>query len=118
METFLAAARSTLALCSKGADQLQMDDLTAQKLRLHLDSANALLDSMNTLLTRERSSFHFSPFKIFMRKYNQLAQAVATLTPIDAVVDTFNLDKVPSLLNNPVGMAGVFAWARMGLPRR
>jgi transcriptional regulator with GAF, ATPase, and Fis domain len=23
-----------------------------------------------------------------------------------------------SLLNNPVGMAGVFAWARMGLPRR
>ncbi len=73
-----------------------MDDVTSQKLRLHLDSANALLDSMNTLLTREQSSFHFSPFKTFMRKYNQLAEAVAKLTPIDAVVDTFNLDKVPS----------------------
>lgn len=72
-----------------------MDDATAEKLRLHLDGANALLDSMNTLLTREQSPFHFSPYKTFIRKYNQLAEAVAKLTPIDAVVETFNLDKIP-----------------------
>src|SRR5262249_14285858 len=64
--------------------------------RLHLDSANALLDSMNTLLVRERSPFHFSPFRTFIRKHNQIVKAVAQLTPIDAAVEAFDLDNIPS----------------------
>ena len=72
-----------------------MDDSKTASLRLLLDSATAVLDSMNSLLTGERSAFHFSPYRTFIRKYNQLVQAVSKIIAIDAVIETFDLDKVP-----------------------
>lgn len=72
-----------------------MDDKTRESLRELLGAAEALLDSMTSSVRSDDSVWKYGGYKIFMRKYNQLAQAVAKIVPVDAVVDLYDLDRVP-----------------------
>jgi len=73
-----------------------MDDQTRETLRDFLGAAEALLDSMIASVRSDGDSvWKYGSYKIFMRKYNQLAQAVAKVVPIDAIIDLYDFDRVP-----------------------
>lgn len=73
-----------------------MEDQARDNLRSLLDAACALRDSM-ILSTRSDSDSvrKYAGYKIFMRKYNQLAHAIAEIVFVDAIVDVFDIDRVP-----------------------
>ncbi|MFZ0548221.1 MAG: hypothetical protein WAM60_22435 [Candidatus Promineifilaceae bacterium] len=74
-----------------------MDDQTSENLKDLLGAAEALRDSMISSVRSDGGSvWKYSGYKIFMRKYNQLAKAVAKVVPVDAIVDIYDLDRVLS----------------------
>jgi len=73
-----------------------MDASPQDHLREFLTIANALLDSRATGLHADPASmFKYARFKIYMRKYNQLVEALSETTRVDTIVDHYNLDLVP-----------------------
>ena len=73
-----------------------MDVSPQDQLREFLTIANALLDSMATGLHADPANmFKYASFKIYMRKYNQLVEALSETTRVDTIVDLYNLDLVP-----------------------
>jgi hypothetical protein len=73
-----------------------VDISTRDNLREFLTIANALLDSMDTALHADPASmFKHASFKIYMRKYNQLVEALSKTTRVDTIIDLYNLDQVP-----------------------
>ncbi len=72
-----------------------MDDQTRETLREFLGAAEALLDSMTSSVRSDSdSNLKYAGYKIFIRKYNQLAQAVAKVVPVYDIVDWYD-DSVP-----------------------
>lgn len=66
------------------------------KLREYLLAAQALLDSMEaTRRSDSENIWKYAAFRTFMRKYNQLANAVSQVTPIETIIDLYNIDAVP-----------------------
>lgn len=77
-----------------------MNDQTRETLRDFLAAAEALRDSMiESVRSNGDSAWKYGGYKVFMRKYNHLVQAVAKLVPVDTVVDLYNLDGVPNIGN-------------------
>ena len=77
---------------------LDEDIMKKDKIKEFLAFANAILDSMNSILQTENSQnvWRFSNYLVYMRKYNELLERIAKEIEIDAIVDYFDLDKVPS----------------------
>ena len=68
-----------------------------KKLKEYLLYANALLDSMRESVNRSGDNlWKFISFKTYMRKYNELVTNVARQTEVDAMLDYYDLDKIPS----------------------
>lgn len=69
-----------------------------EELKEFLACANAILDSMNTLLDAEdaQNVWRFSNYSIYMRKYNELLEKIVRKTKIDTIVDYFDLKKIKS----------------------
>lgn len=73
-----------------------MDDQIRERLRELLGAAEALLDSMTSSVRSDGDSvWKYGGYRIFMRKYNELVQAVAKVVTVDSVVDLYDLDRVP-----------------------
>jgi hypothetical protein len=67
-----------------------------KELRALLASAEALLESMRFSVTSHSDDiWRYSSFKTYIRKYNQIVQAVMKVTNVGPVVDLYDLDKVP-----------------------
>lgn len=77
-----------------------MDD-NKDKLKEYLSFTNALLDSMDQSLkaSSESDVWKHSSYQTYMRKYNSLVKEVAAVTSGTAMLDLYNLDKVPSMGN-------------------
>lgn len=77
-----------------------MDD-NKDKLKEYLSFTNALLDSMDQSLkaSSESNVWKHSSYQTYMRKYNSLVKEVAAVTSGTAMLDLYNLDKVPSMGN-------------------
>lgn len=69
-----------------------------EELKEFLACANAILDSMNTLLDAEdaQNVWRFSNYSIYMRKYNELLEKIVRKMKIDTIVDYFDLKKIKS----------------------
>ena len=69
-----------------------------EELKEFLACANAILDSMNTLLDAEdaQNVWRFSNYSIYMRKYNELLERIVRKMKIDTIVDYFDLKKIKS----------------------
>lgn len=69
-----------------------------EELKEFLACANAILDSMNTLLDAEdaQNVWRFSNYSIYMRKYNELLEKIVKKMKIDTIVDYFDLKKIKS----------------------
>jgi hypothetical protein len=65
-----------------------------QELRDHCIALLAAMDASRR--SRTDDPWLFSSFKTFMRKYNELVRLTQSVMNIDAPVDLYNLDKVPS----------------------
>lgn len=78
----------------------KLDDIQ-DKLQEYLSFTNALLDSMNQSLkaSSESDVWKYSSYQTYMRKYNSLVKEVAAVTSGTALLDLYNLDKVPSMGN-------------------
>lgn len=73
-----------------------MDEPTREKLRDFLGAAEALRDAMISSVRSDGDSvWKYGGYKIFMRKYNDLAHAVAKVVRVDAIIDTYDIDRVP-----------------------
>ncbi len=73
-----------------------MEDKARDKLRGHLDVAYALRDSMISSTRSDGDSIRkYAGYKVFMRKYNQLAHAIAEIVIVDPIVDLYDIDRVP-----------------------
>ena len=94
-----------------------MDDATRKRLRGLLGSAQALLDSMNaTQHSDDDNIWRFLGYRSYLRKYNELARLVASVTPIDTVLDYYDLDKVPGNCDTlPVQQRDLFQQAHANL---
>jgi len=77
-----------------------LDD-NKDKLKEYLSFTNALLDSMDQSLkaSSESDVWKHSSYQTYMRKYNSLVKEVAAVTSGTAMLDLYNLDKVPSMGN-------------------
>lgn len=63
-----------------------------------LSAANALLRSMELAPTSNpQDAWRFTSYKMYIRKYNQLVNAVLALGPIPIPLDRFDEAKVPSI---------------------
>ena len=69
-----------------------------EELKEFLACANAIIDSMNTLLDAEdaQNAWRFSNYSIYMRKYNELLERIVRKMKIDTIVDYFDLKKIKS----------------------
>lgn len=73
-----------------------MNDQQREMLRDFLGAAEALQDSMISSVRSDGDSvWKYGGYKVFMRKYNHLVQAVARVVPVDAIVDLYDVDRVP-----------------------
>ncbi|WP_445621516.1 PD-(D/E)XK nuclease domain-containing protein [Kushneria sp. Sum13] len=65
----------------------------------YLSFASALLDSMNQSLkaSSESDVWKHSSYQTYMRKYNSLVREVAAVTSGTALLDLYDLDRVPSM---------------------
>lgn len=74
-----------------------MNATTRDTLLTYLRTAEALLDSMNASIRAEEPDnvWKHNSFKIYLRKYNQLIDAVSAVMQIDAIVDRYNIENVP-----------------------
>jgi hypothetical protein len=73
-----------------------MDRQQQEQLKEFLRYANALLDSMNTSIHSDSENiWKYAGYKSYIRKYNQLVQAISQIIQIDAVVDFYDLEKIP-----------------------
>lgn len=68
-----------------------------KELRNHCVALQMAMDTTRT--ARADDVWLHSSFKTFMRKYDELARATQALIPVDAPIDLYNLDKVPSAGN-------------------
>lgn len=75
-----------------------MDD-NKVKLKEYLAFTNALLDSMGQSVksSSESNVWKHSSYQTYMRKYNTLVKEVASVTSGTALLDLYDLDKVPSM---------------------
>jgi hypothetical protein len=73
-----------------------MDDATREQLHEYLGAAEALIDSMTVSVHSDQDSvWKYSGYKTFIRKYNQLVQAITKIIRVDTIVDLYDLDRVP-----------------------
>ena len=73
-----------------------MDSSNNDRLPEYLAVATALLDSMNTALQADsESQWKHAGFKTYIRKYNQLVEAVSKIAPVDSIVDYYDIERVP-----------------------
>jgi REase_DpnII-MboI len=69
-----------------------------QKLESYLASANALLRSMELAPTSNPADvWRFTSYKQYIRKYNQLVEAVSAVETIDVPIDRYDEAKVPGI---------------------
>jgi len=82
----------------RGVDEL---DDNKDKLKEYLSFTNALLDSMDQSVksNSESNVWRHSSYQTYMRKYNALVKEVASATSGTALLDVYDLDKVPSMGN-------------------
>jgi hypothetical protein len=77
-----------------------MDRQKREQLGEFLHVANALLDSMNTSLRADSSNvWKYASYKQYIRKYNQLVNAISQVMSLNSVVDIYDLDKIPGSAN-------------------
>ncbi|MDG9667166.1 hypothetical protein ONV78_05400 [Hahella sp. CR1] len=76
-------------------------DENKDKLKEYLSFTNALLDSMDQSVksTSESDVWKHSSYKTYMGKYNNLVKEVASFTSGTALLDTYDLDKIPSMVD-------------------
>lgn len=73
-----------------------MNTQVREQLREFLHVTNALLDSMNaSLLADSDNVWKYAGYKQYIRKYNQLVNAISQVMPINTIVDVYNLDNIP-----------------------
>lgn len=72
-----------------------------EKTKEFLMCANAILDSMNSILNTDnpKDVWRFSNYHVYMRKYNHLVKQTSKHIKIDTIVDYFDLQKTPSPYN-------------------
>lgn len=77
-----------------------MDD-NKDKLKEYLLFTNALLDSMEQSVksSSESNIWKHSSYQTYIRKYNILVKEVASVTSGTALLDVYDLDKVPTMGN-------------------
>jgi hypothetical protein len=76
-----------------------MDKQIKQRLKEYLHMANALLESMNEILRNDNQNadmWKYSGFWQYARKYNQLVKSISQVIQIEAVIDLFDMEKLPS----------------------
>ena len=73
-----------------------MNTQVREQLREFLHVTNALLDSMNaSLLADSDNVWKYAGYRQYIRKYNQLVNAISQVMPINTIVDVYNLDNIP-----------------------
>jgi hypothetical protein len=80
--------------------------------------AEALLEGMDAALRHSdpKDMWRFASYLEYMRKYNQVVDAVAKFEPIQAPVDKYNIEAVPSKLDTlPLQQQGFFESVRGNL---
>ena len=66
------------------------------RLREFLLYTNALLESMETSVSADSESvWKYAGYKQYTRKYNQLITALSKIMKIDAIVDFYDVEKIP-----------------------
>lgn len=77
-----------------------MSDEVERRLAAFLHMADALLDAMRQAVPGSVDNvWRYTSYVQYMRKYNDLLDAVTAIEPIEAPVDRYDLDAVPSLGN-------------------
>ena len=76
-----------------------MEDKKSELERL-LAATNALLRSMEFTLTSDATDvWRFASYKVYIRKYSQLVEAVRAIEKIDVPLDLYDQNKVPGIGN-------------------
>ena len=65
-----------------------------------LEGTTALLRSMETIVNdRPNDPWRFNGYLVYMRKYMDMITKIQTVAKIDAPIDTFHIEKIPSIAN-------------------
>lgn len=72
-----------------------------RRLAAYLGMADALADAMIQAVPNNASDdqWRYAGYAQYMRKYDELARAVLAVEPVDAPIDTYNLEHLPSFAN-------------------
>lgn len=84
----------------------------------YLTMADALMDAMTQAVPNDASDdpWRYAGYGQYMRKYDELARAVLSIEPADAPIDTYNLERLPSIGNTiPMQQRAYFEEARANL---
>jgi len=100
----VARRRAAVYVCSCRHTAAVGDDVEG-KLAGCLRMTEALLEGMDAAIRSAdaNDALRFASYHEYMRKYNQVLDAVAKIEPVDAPVDRYNIDAVPSKFDT-IGM--------------